>query len=62
LDFPPRPEIITPVAIPRQRRSLGELLEAAQASITRWKPADAALAIDQGATLIDIRSDLDPRA
>jgi rhodanese-related sulfurtransferase len=47
------------VAIPRQRRSLGELLEAAQASITRWKPADAALAIDQGATLIDIRCDLD---
>jgi hypothetical protein len=47
------------VAIPRQRRSLGELLEAAQASITRWKPADAAVAIDQGATLIDIRSDLD---
>jgi rhodanese-related sulfurtransferase len=47
------------MAIARQRRALDELLEAAEASITRLTPADAAVAVEHGATLIDIRSDLD---
>ena len=47
------------MAIARQRRALDELLEAAEASITRLTPEDAAVAVEHGATLIDIRSDLD---
>jgi rhodanese-related sulfurtransferase len=52
-------QIIDGVAIARQRRALEELLKAAEASITRLAPEDAAVAVEHGATLIDIRSDLD---
>ena len=47
------------MAIAGQRRTLDELLDAAQASITRLTPDEAEVAIAHGAMLIDIRSDLD---
>jgi rhodanese-related sulfurtransferase len=47
------------VAVGAKRRTLEELLEAAQARIERLEPAEALAAIEQGALLIDIRSDLD---
>jgi rhodanese-related sulfurtransferase len=47
------------MAIARQRRTLDELLDAARASITRLQPEEAAVAVAHGATLIDIRSDVD---
>ena len=47
------------MAIAPQRRTLEGLLQAAAASITRLQPEEAAAAVGHGATLIDIRSDLD---
>jgi rhodanese-related sulfurtransferase len=44
-----------------RRRTLDELLEAAQARITRLEPAEARAAMEEGALLIDLRSDLDRR-
>jgi rhodanese-related sulfurtransferase len=41
------------------RRTLEQLLEEASARIDRLEPADALSALDDGALLIDIRSDLD---
>lgn len=41
------------------RRTLVQLLEAAQARITRLEPAEALAAVEDGALLIDIRSDSD---
>jgi rhodanese-related sulfurtransferase len=41
------------------RRTLDQLLDAAQARINRLEPAEAFTAVDRGALLIDIRSDLD---
>lgn len=40
-------------------RALEELLKAAEASITRLSPEESAVALDHGATMIDIRSDPD---
>jgi rhodanese-related sulfurtransferase len=40
-------------------RTLDELLDAAQARITRLEPAEAHAATEQGALLIDIRADVD---
>lgn len=42
-----------------RRRTLDELLEEAQARINRLQPTEALAALEQGAQLIDIRSDLD---
>jgi rhodanese-related sulfurtransferase len=42
-----------------QRQTLDERLEAARARIRRYEPAEALAAIEDGAVLIDIRSDLD---
>jgi rhodanese-related sulfurtransferase len=41
------------------QRTLDELLEAAQARINRLEPTEALAALEQGAQLIDIRSDVD---
>lgn len=41
------------------RRTLDELLEAAQARIERLEPLDALAAMERGALLVDIRSDSD---
>jgi rhodanese-related sulfurtransferase len=41
------------------RRTLAQLLEAAQTRITRLEPAEALAAVEDGAILIDIRSDFD---
>jgi rhodanese-related sulfurtransferase len=41
------------------RRTLDQLLEAALARIDRLEPADAFAAVEHGAVLVDIRSDLD---
>jgi rhodanese-related sulfurtransferase len=45
------------VAIGGNRRTLNELLEEAQSRIERLDPAHALAAVQQGALLIDIRSD-----
>lgn len=45
------------MAIGANRRTLEELLEEAQARIERLEPAQALAAVEQGALLIDIRSD-----
>jgi rhodanese-related sulfurtransferase len=42
-----------------ERRSLDDLLEAARARIERLEPSAAAAAVEGGALLVDIRSDLD---
>ena len=42
-----------------ERRTLDQLLDAARARITRLEPHEADAAVDQGALLIDIRSDGD---
>jgi rhodanese-related sulfurtransferase len=42
-----------------KRQTLDQLLEAARARITRYEAADAFAAIESGALLTDIRSDLD---
>ena len=47
------------VAVGAERRTLDQLLEAAQARIHRLEPADAFAATKRGALLIDIRSDVD---
>jgi rhodanese-related sulfurtransferase len=47
------------VAIGANRRTLDELLKQAQARIERLDPAHALTAVQQGALLIDIRSDSD---
>jgi rhodanese-related sulfurtransferase len=47
------------MAITATRQTLDQLLEAAQARITRYEPAAAFAAVENGALLIDIRSDLD---
>jgi rhodanese-related sulfurtransferase len=52
-------QIIEAMAIAPQRRTLEELVQAAAAAITRLRPEEAAAAVGNGATLIDIRSDLD---
>jgi rhodanese-related sulfurtransferase len=44
------------VGAPERRRTLDELLEAAQARIRRFEPIDALAAVDRGALIIDIRS------
>jgi rhodanese-related sulfurtransferase len=41
------------------RRTLDELLEAAEARINRLEPSEALAALERGALLIDIRSDLE---
>jgi rhodanese-related sulfurtransferase len=41
------------------RRTLDELLDEARARIRRFQPADALAAVEGGAVLVDIRSDLD---
>ena len=41
------------------QRTLDEILEAAQARINRLEPTEALAALEQGAQLIDIRSDVD---
>src|SRR4051794_38937692 len=47
------------VGAPQTRRTLDELLEAAQARIRRYPPDAASEARERGALIIDIRSDLD---
>lgn len=47
------------MAVGARRRTLEELLEAAQARIERLEPAEAFAATERGALLIDIRSDSD---
>jgi rhodanese-related sulfurtransferase len=47
------------VAVGVTRRTLEQLLEAAQARIERLEPAEALAAIERRALLIDIRSELD---
>jgi rhodanese-related sulfurtransferase len=47
------------VGVGAHRRTLDELLEAAQARIERLEPVVAFAACERGALLIDIRSDLD---
>lgn len=47
------------MAVGVKRRTLDELLEAAKARIERLQPADAFVAVQRGALLIDIRSDLE---
>jgi len=42
-----------------KRRTLEQLLEAAQARIERFEPAEAHAASERGALLIDIRADVD---
>jgi rhodanese-related sulfurtransferase len=42
-----------------ERRTLDELLDAAQARIVRLDPVDARTAVEQGALLIDIRGQVD---
>jgi rhodanese-related sulfurtransferase len=52
-------QIIEAMAIAPKRRTLEDLLHAAAASITLLPPEEAAAAVRHGATLVDIRSDLD---
>jgi rhodanese-related sulfurtransferase len=52
-------QIIEAMAIAPPRHTLEDLLQAAAASITRLRPEEAAAAVGHGATLVDIRSDLD---
>ena len=47
------------MAVGARRRTLEDLLGVAQARITRLEPADVVSAIEDGALLIDLRSDLD---
>src|SRR3954463_10922480 len=48
-----------PVDVGAERQTLEELLESARARISRYEPAEASAAVQGGALLIDIRSDLD---
>jgi rhodanese-related sulfurtransferase len=47
------------MAVGAKRQTLDQLLDAARARITRYAPAEACAAVEGGALLIDIRSDLD---
>jgi len=47
------------VAVGGERQTLDQLLEAARARITRYEPVEARAAVERGALLIDIRSDVD---
>ena len=47
------------MAVGVKRRTLDELLEAAKTRIERLQPAEAFAAVQRGALLIDLRSDLD---
>ena len=49
------------MAVGARRRTLDELLKAAQLRIDRLQPVEALAAVQQGALLIDIRADLDRR-
>src|SRR5438552_16486182 len=51
--------MIREVAAGAMRRTLEQLLEDAYVRIKRLEPAEALSALDDGALLIDIRSDLD---
>jgi rhodanese-related sulfurtransferase len=51
--------MIATVARASKQRTLGKLLKAAEAQITRLPPAEALAATQNDATLIDIRSDID---
>lgn len=54
---PPADDLV--VAVGAKRRTLDELLAAAQAKIERFEPVDALAASEQGTLLIDIRADVD---
>jgi rhodanese-related sulfurtransferase len=47
------------MAVDANRKTLEQLLDSARARIYRYQPSEALEAIDDGALLIDIRSDLD---
>lgn len=59
LDTPHQPADDSIVAAGTTRRTLADLLAAAQAQIDRHEPAEAQAATERGALLIDIRSELD---
>jgi hypothetical protein len=47
------------MAVGAKRQTLDQLLDAACARIRRYGPAEAFAAVENGAVLIDIRSDVD---